>query len=83
MARAPSGGGYHAFENDKRRMSHLNFIECMVFLCLLANELNRDAIVDENQPFLPFMKMTVEMLLKFFEVQATEVPPEAEDTRGD
>jgi len=68
MARAPSGGGYNAFENDKRRMSHLNFIEFIVFLCLLAYELNRDPIIDDNQPFLTFMKITIEMLFKFFEV---------------
>jgi hypothetical protein len=68
MAKAPSGGRMHAFENDRKRMSHLNFIEFVVFLCLLAYELNRDEIVDDNKPFLPFMKATVEMLLKFFEI---------------
>jgi hypothetical protein len=83
MAKAPSGTDWQAFENDRGRMSHLNFIEFIVFLCLLANELNRDAIIDEGLPFCPFMKETVGMLLRFFDLVPTEVPPEGEDTRGD
>lgn len=64
-------------------MSHLNFIEFIVFLCLLSYELNQDAIIDEGLPFCPFMKETVGMLFRFFDSVPTEVPPEGEDTRGE
>ena len=36
IARAPSGYNRKSLEKDKRRMLHLNFIEFIVFLCMLA-----------------------------------------------
>ena len=42
MAKAPSGNNRSSIEKDKKRMLHLNFIEFVVFLCLLSYEVEKD-----------------------------------------
>ena len=76
ILRAPSGDNRLTLEKDKRRMLYLNFIEFVVFLCLLANELGKHDIKENaEEGFYPVLKHLIENILNFFELKATQVPP--------
>lgn len=65
-------------------MSHLSFIEFVVFLCTVAHELHKDEmLVSENKTFFPYLKKIVDSFLQDFEIKPTEVPPANEDPRYD
>lgn len=50
-------------------MLHLNFIEFVVFLCLLAYELGKDEIRENaEEGFYPVLKHLIENILNFFEL---------------
>lgn len=84
ILRAPSGDNRLTLEKDRRRMMHLNFIEFVVFLCLLAYKLGKDEIRENSEEgFYPLLKNLIENILNFFELKVTQVPPPDQDPRGD
>jgi hypothetical protein len=61
-------------------MSHLSFIEFIVFLCMFAGEIYADEI-RRGEPVLTFIEIVFSKLLENYEVSPVQVPPEDQDPR--
>ena len=61
-------------------MSHLSFIEFIVLLCLLAEEVYRDEML-KGEPAITFIQRVFNKLLEQYDVKPAEVPPEDQDPR--
>ena len=83
IAQPASGESKAHHEIDRSRITHLNFIEFIVFLCYLTQELYKREQRELNDfRFIDYLKEFIELILGFFSLKTTLVPSRDDDTRG-